>query len=276
MAIQHQAHRKGENFPVASWLVPQKARRAIVAFYDFARGADNIADHASMESADKEAALLALKHALSEHYKNQMPPWAEEYYTVIYSGLLRPIHGEQLLEAFIQDTRKQRYRTFEELLAYCRLSAVPVGRAVLDACREDQADIEASDAICIALQLINHLQDIREDYAQLDRIYLPQEWLSQHQVAESDLAAFQASQGVRTVMDRVLEYVESQLPLMDRLPKTIRSRRVRMEILFIIQLIRALVKALRRRDPMAEKVTLSTPHYIQCFICAVVRGPLWV
>ena len=116
MAIQYQAYRKRENFPVASRLIPRKARNAVLAFYDFARGADNIADHATMEPAEKEAALLSLQNALAQHFKNQMPPWAQAYYTAIYSGQLKSIHGEQLLEAFIQDTRKNRYATSEELL----------------------------------------------------------------------------------------------------------------------------------------------------------------
>lgn len=271
MAIQYQAYRKGENFPVASRLIPRKARWAILAFYDFARGADNIADHPTMEAADKEAALLALKSALAAHYKNQMPPWAQDYYVAIHSGQLRPVHGEQLLEAFIQDTRKSRYKDLNELLAYCRLSAVPVGRAVLDTCREEQADLAAADAVCILLQLLNHLQDIREDYAQLDRIYLPQEWLQQHHVAESDLAAFECSEGLRRVINQVLDYVEAQQPMIITLPQTIQSRRLRIEVAFIIAIIRSLAGALRRQDPLAGKVQLSRLDYARCFLRAWMK-----
>lgn len=269
MAIQHQAFRKRENFPVASRLIPRKARRTVLAFYDFARGADTIADHPTMDAADKEAALTKLRDAIAQHFKNQMPPWAEAYYTAIYSGQLNPIHGEQLLEAFIQDTRKKRYQTVDELLDYCRLSAVPVGRAVLDACREQAADLESSDAICVVLQLINHLQDLKEDYTTLDRIYLPQEWMSECGAVETDLAQVYSTVSLRAVINQLLDYCDVQVSVMNRLPRTLHSFRLRLEIAVIIALAQRLLKRLRQSDPLVRKIHLSMSDKLLALLRAI-------
>ena len=93
---------------------------------------------------------------------------------------LSPKHALDLLKAFRLDARKNRYANWSELMDYCALSAAPVGRFVLDVHEEDPSMWPASDALCSALQIINHLQDCAEDYKRLDRVYLPLDTLAAH------------------------------------------------------------------------------------------------
>lgn len=269
MSIQQQAYRKRENFPVASWLLPSHARGPILALYDFARGADNIADHPDMEAEDKFAALEALQSALENHYRNQMPPWAIAYYEVTHRLGLNVKHGNQLLQAFIQDTQKHRYQTLEELDDYCTISAAPVGRAVLEICGEREADLAASDALCGVLQLLNHIQGIKNDYMNLQRIYLPGEWLESESVSEADLAADGMSDGLRQVVSRLLNVCDERLMLVHALPTTINSARLRAEISWILKGAKKLSARLRHQDVLDQKVVLSKREALSCLLYAL-------
>jgi len=265
-ALQHPAERRRENFPVASLLLPSFARPQILAFYDFARGADDIADHATMAAEDKIRVLQKIQHAFETHQTTTLPPWAADCYRMVQSGRMRRGHGEKLLLAFLQDAKKNRYDTIDELLAYCMLSANPVGRMVLEACREPSADLEASDALCTALQLINHMQDIHQDYRVLNRIYLPQEWLKSSGLPEATLGADHCSDGLRGVIDRVLDVCDQKLQVAARLPRSIKRYGVRREVAFIMVLAKHLVRRLRRQDPLAGRVSLPKSEKLQCVI----------
>lgn len=169
-----------ENFPVASWLVPAALRPAIVAIYHFARHADDLADEGEADAAERDRSLLALDEALSTAARgraSQVP---------VVDALMGPVarhgldwrHFHDLIDAFRQDLHVRRYDSEAMLLDYCRRSANPVGRLVLQVFGADTADNRAdSDAICSALQRINFLQDIGID-ADKDRVYLPADTLA--------------------------------------------------------------------------------------------------
>ena len=182
-----------ENFPVASRLIAPKHRPAIMAFYAFARTADDVADHASLSSAEKLERLETLRGALlGEHDR---APVAVKLREVLAARGLPTRHAEDLLVAFRQDAVQTRYRDWDALMDYCRYSAAPVGRMVLAVHGEAEDTWPASDAVCAALQMINHLQDCGEDYRRLNRIYLPQDLMAREGVAEADLVAPRASPG---------------------------------------------------------------------------------
>ena len=96
-------------------------------------------------------------------------------------------HSLNLLKAFKQDVTKKRYKTWSELINYCRFSAVPVGRFVIDLHKENKKSYKYSDPLCIALQILNHIQDCKEDYENLDRVYLPMNFLKKYNVKLSQL-----------------------------------------------------------------------------------------
>lgn len=255
--IQALVQCQNENFPVASYLLPKAARSAILHFYAFARHADDIADSATLSNREKVNLLHELEYNLREQNLKAAPGWAQPYIRDLQQGRSDPRHGLNLLHAFLQDAEKSRYETFAELLNYCLYSAVPVGRVVLECCDETHADLHAADALCTVLQLINHLQDCGRDYRQLNRIYLPQEWMELHGIEEGQLAARRSNHALRLLYDRYIAGCRTLLADAAPLPETIRSRRLRMELALILELAAALLCKLSRHDPLQKAVKIA-------------------
>jgi squalene synthase HpnC len=190
------ARRHYENFPIASRVVPARLRGPIAAIYAFARTADDFADEGS-RAPDERLALL-------EDYGRRLDimaasdaadnPGDDPVFIALgdacrrYQLPLMLFHD--LLDAFRQDVTKKEYADFAEVLDYCRRSANPVGRLLLHLYGETASDkLARSDAICSALQLINFLQDIGQDFHEAGRIYLPQDDLQACGVGEAQIAA---------------------------------------------------------------------------------------
>jgi squalene synthase HpnC len=245
-----------ENFPVASRLIQKRYRAPILAFYDFVRAADDVADHATLTPDEKVATLDALDAALTG--AGAPDPEAEPLRRQLAAHKLSPRHARDLLEAFRLDSRKNRYADFSELMAYCALSAMPVGRYVLDVHGEDaRATWPASDAICAALQIINHLQDCGKDYQALNRVYLPADILALHGARVADLGSAKATPQLRAAIADVAARAETLLeegrPLIDAIADT----RLALEISAIHRLACTLARGLKHRDPLSEKVHFS-------------------
>src|SRR6476659_3704405 len=193
MTLDAAQHRSGkgagdENFPVASWLVAPPYRRPILAFYEFVRIADDVADHASLLPAEKLRLLDALEASLLGHDDHNAAGVALR--AALAERGLSPQHAQDLLKAFRQDATKHRYADWDELIDYCRYSAMPVGRHVLDVHGESRSTWPASDNVCAVLQIINHLQDCVKDYRNLNRVYVPLDALS---AAGSNVEALDAA-----------------------------------------------------------------------------------
>jgi squalene synthase HpnC len=247
--------RTTENFPVGSWLVAREHRPAVHAFYRFARAADDIADAPALDAAAKTALLEAHDRALADG--NDGPDEALALRAVLLERGLTLDHPRHLLQAFLADARGRPCRTWSDLLAYCRFSAAPVGRFLLDLHGEDRALWPASDALCAALQVENHLQDAAGDWLDLHRLYIPKSWLDEAGLSERDLLAPSLSAPLRAVYDRVLERVDALNAQARPLAASIRDRRLRMETAAIVDISRRLARALRRRDPLASRVELG-------------------
>ncbi len=252
-----------ENFPVGSFLIPRKFRRDVHAFYIFARQADDIADSPNTAAPDKVAKLKAVQCALGID-ETALPSWALLYHQSLLANDITPANGCDLLSAFIQDATKLRYRDWEELIDYCMRSAASVGRAMLDIHDEQNADIEGSDALCCALQVLNHLQDCKKDYLALDRVYLPEPWLKEAGGSVEDLALNHATPAVRRVIDRCLDKTEILLRRAEKMPSSVRRRGLRWETAFILKLAWALARRLRREDPVAGCVKVSKAGWLAC------------
>src|SRR6476646_2510375 len=160
-----------ENFPVASRLIKRQYRPAILAFYEFVRVADDIADHPQLTSAQKLDRLDRLESSLLGTGGDE--PEGLRLRTVLNDRGLSPRHAQDLLSAFRQDAVKLRYANWDELIDYCSRSAMPVGHFVLAVHGESRDTWPASDALCAAWQLIYHLQASAADYRNLDRVYIP-------------------------------------------------------------------------------------------------------
>jgi farnesyl-diphosphate farnesyltransferase len=260
--------RGDENFPVGLLIRPS-LRRHVHAFYSFARNADDIADSATLAPADKlrrlevmEAVLLGAGDIGSPSARALRASLAETGHT--------PRHACDLLTAFRQDAVKNRYASWDELLDYCRYSAMPVGRHVLDLHGEDAgATYPASDALCAALQVLNHLQDCAKDLAALDRCYLPLDWLAAAGGGIEHLRAAAASPALRQVFDTLLDKTDALNQKAAALPRAIRNRWLRLETGVIVNLAARLAARLRRDDPVAMRVKLSRGDAVGSFLSAL-------
>ena len=182
---------KQENFPVASFILKPEHRGVIMAFYRFARTADDISDHPTLAAEAKLAELEKMRATLAG--ESDADPAALGLRQAQAERGLSDQHGLDLLRAFRQDVTKTRYADWGELMDYCRYSAMPVGRFVLEVHGEDRASWPANDALCAALQVINHLQDCGKDLKELDRSYLSQDLLSAAGASVEDVLEPRAS-----------------------------------------------------------------------------------
>lgn len=248
--------RGDENFPVGSALIRASLRPHVHAYYAFARNADDIADSPALASDDKLARLDRMEAVLLGQADGGSPSAVRLRASLAETGVPTR-HARDLLDAFRQDTTVRRYATWDELLDYCRLSAMPVGRYVLDLHGEDPATHVPSDPLCAALQVLNHLQDASADLAALDRCYLPQDMLDDEGGAVADLAGPAATPGLRRVLDRLLDQVDALNDAAAALPPSVRDRRLRLETAVILGLSRRLARRLRAGDPVAARVKLT-------------------
>ena len=263
-----------ENFPVASVLIAARLRPTVMAYYAVARATDDVADDPNLEPAEKLRRLDRFEAALLGGLDAPDVAAAVRARSALAAAGVRIDRATRLLRAFRRDAEGLRCGEWGDLLAYCADSADPVGRFLLDLHGERACLYPASDALCTALQVLNHLQDCRDDFLQLGRVYLPEAWLEAEGVAAEDLASAAAIPGVRRVLDRCLAEVDTLLAVARPLPHRLRSTRLALETAVILRLATALSARLKRRDPIAERVRLSRPAMLMHGLVAAVAC-LW-
>ncbi len=262
-----------ENFPVGSWLLPARLRPHVAVFYDFARGADDIADSPDLPPEEKVARLEGFEGALlGRETENPAFRKAHRMRESLAETGVTPRHCADLLAAFTQDATKLRYEDWDNLIGYCTLSAASVGRYMLDLHGGSRHGYEPSDALCMGLQIINHLQDCRDDYRRLNRVYLPLAWMEEAGAAVEDLDAPTTNSALRKVLDRTLDGVEALLTQARAMPGGVRNRRLAMESAGILAIANRLTGLLRRRDPLVRRVELSKPGYLWCCLVGVLAA----
>jgi squalene synthase HpnC len=241
-----------ENFPVGSFLIEARHRPAIFAFYRFARTADDVADHETLTPAEKLEHLERMRATLAG--ESDADPPALGLRRVLAERGLTAQHGLDLLEAFRRDVTKLRYADWAELMDYCRYSAAPVGRMVLDIHGESRATWPANDALCAALQVINHLQDCAKDRRTLDRVYVPAATLAAHGAALEDLDASRATPALKATIQDLAEQTLELLRQSRPFASYVVNGRLRLEVAFIQRVAEDLALRLARRDPLSERV----------------------
>jgi squalene synthase HpnC len=261
-----------ENFPVASRLIKRRHRPVILAFYEFVRVADDIADHPDLASAEKIARLDRLESSLLG--KGRDDPEALKLRTILESRGLSSRHAQDLLSAFRQDATKHRYGNWEELMDYCSRSAMPVGRFVLDVHGEARTTWPASDALCAALQVINHLQDCAKDYRTLDRVYIPLDALATSGARVEQLGDKQATLTLKNCLRGLVGRTANLLDESRGLEAGVNDTRLALEISIIQSLASHLLAVLRVRDPLAERVHLNKAEALVTAVNGGTRAKL--
>jgi len=257
-----------ENFPVASRLVRPALRPPILAFYRFARAADDVADQPGAAPAAKLARLARMEAGLLG--QEDGPPEAATLRAALAERGLSAEHALDLLEAFRRDATVDRYADWPALMEYCRFSAAPVGRFMLELHGEAPALWPASDALCAALQVINHLQDCGADRRRLDRVYLPLGILAAHGAPVEALDAPRASPALRAALADLAERTGHLLEQSRPLAARIADRRLALEVGVIQALAESLLRRLLRRDPLSERVR----HHAAEAALVALRGGL--
>ena len=244
-----------ENFPVGSFLIAPRHRPLVMAFYRVARAADDIADHASAAPTDKLAALKRIEDSLTGRGSEDAD--AVVLRRVLAERGLSDQHALDLLEAFRRDVTKSRYADWADLMDYCRYSAAPVGRFMLDVHGEGRATWPASDALCAALQVINHLQDCAEDYREMDRVYVPLDALTEAGIGVEALAEPKASPALRSVITRLTQRTDGLLQVSRALAPQVKGAGIGLEVSVIQALAEAMTRRLLQRDPLSEETHLG-------------------
>jgi squalene synthase HpnC len=246
---------RDENFPVASWIIHPRHRAVIMAFYNFVRTADDIADHATLEPSAKLAHLDLLEAELLG--KGDSQPEAVNLRQALAERSMPPRHALDLLAAFRMDVDKLRYANWDELIHYCRYSAMPVGRFMLDVHGESTSTWAANDALCAALQINNHLQDCGKDYKNLNRVYLPLDALQEAGASVEQLALDKAPASLLQCLHALAARTEALLGEGKPLSAEVRDFRLGLEVSVIQAFAEKIVGLLKVRDPLSERVHLS-------------------
>ena len=258
---------RDENFPVASWVLKRRHRAPIMAFYRFARAADDVADHPTASAQDKLRRLRAMRGGLAGAGSAEAVALGE----VMARDGLDPRHANVLLDAFEQDVTVSRHADWDALIAYCRVSAMPVGRYVLDVHGESRSLWPANDALCAALQIINHVQDCGEDYRALNRVYLPLDTLAAHGARIEELAAERASPALLAAIRDTARHTSDLLAEARPFASAIRDRRLAAEVRVIQRLAEDLNDRLLTRDPLSERVHHTKREAVTLALRALIR-----
>jgi squalene synthase HpnC len=247
---------RDENFPVASWILHPRHRALILAFYNFVRTADDIADHAKLPAEEKLRYLDLLEADLLGKGDSQAE--AVRLRNALAERGMPPRHALDLLTAFRMDVTKLRYENWDEVIHYCRYSAMPVGRFVLDVHGESTSTWPASDALCAGLQVNNHLQDCGKDFREINRVYLPRDALAEAGASVEELGAKKSSPQMLQCLHALAVKTEALLNEGRALAPQVKDFRLGLEVSVIQAFADKIVAMLKVRDPLSERVHLST------------------
>ena len=275
MTITTHAARSGkghrdENFPVASRLIHPRHRPTILAFYEFVRTADDVADHATLTPSEKLALIDQLEATLLGVSNRE--PAGVALRAELSAHRLSPRHTQDLLTAFRMDATKRRYQDWDDLIGYCSYSAMPVGRFVLDVHGESRTTWPANDALCAALQIINHLQDCAKDYRNLDRVYIPLDALSAAGTTVEALGQTRASPALLACIHALAGRTKELLHDSRIFSSIISDSRLGLEVAVIQRLAEHLAGLLGRRDPLSEQVHLRPAGFACRGALAILSG----
>ncbi|HEY7845381.1 MAG TPA: squalene synthase HpnC [Bradyrhizobium sp.] len=247
---------RDENFPVASWIIHPRHRALILAFYNFVRTADDIADHATLPANEKLRYLDLLEAELLGNGDSQKE--AVNLRHALAERAMPPRHAQDVLIAFRMDVSKLRYENWDEVIHYCRYSAMPVGRFMLDVHGESTSTWTASDALCAGLQINNHLQDCAKDYKNLNRVYLPRDALAASGATVEMLGEAKSPPALLQCLQALAVRTEALLGDSKSLSAEVRDLRLGVEVSVIQTFADKIVRMLKVRDPLSDRVHLST------------------
>ncbi len=270
--------KKQENFPVGSFIIEKDKREIVFAYYDFARMCDDIADSSKLTKKEKLKQLEEIEDIITGRKTNtgnkKNLRIAKNLYKLMIVNDLKIENAYNLLVAFKQDSEGYKYQIWQELVEYCRYSAAPVGRFLLNLHKEDISLVWNGDIFCAALQIINHLQDIKKDYENLKRIYFPKDLLDEFKIKNKDITAEKESSNFSRFKLRVIENIKGMLIEAEILTRRINSFRLRVEVSTMIYLAKKLTNNLENMDILENPVKLKKIDFLFGFMNGLIKAIL--
>ena len=267
-----------ENFPVSSFLISKKNGRHIINLYNFARVSDDIADSRKLKEIDKKTILVLFDNILKKKNNSDFKFINNLIYT-LQKKKISTKNPRKLLKAFILDTKKIRYKNWNELLNYCNHSASPVGRFVVDLHLKNKLSkskltkiYSSTDSLCNCLQILNHLQDLKEDYINLNRVYLPKIFFEKEKITVECLQGNKSPLGLRKIINMCLDNIDKYLLNAEKNLYLISDKRLLKETFVIYFIAKKLSTKLRKEDPLKKKVKLSRIDLIFCFFRGIMKS----
>ena len=266
-----------ENFPVSSFLISKKHRKHIYNLYYFARISDDIADNKNLSVKKKKLILnefdIILKEKKKTHYN-----FINDLINSTKTTANNIKYPRQLLVAFIQDSEKNRYKNWGELINYCNYSASPIGRFVIDLHNlkknnnnETIKKIYAGcDNLCNCLQILNHIQDCKDDFEEMNRVYIPENYFIQSKISVEKMLFPENRKKILMVLKKCLKKVEVLLDDSIENIKLINNYRLKRETYVIFNIAKKLTRLLAENDPIEKKIKLSRIDLIFCFFKGII------
>ena len=256
-------------------MIPAKFRPHVMAYYNFARTADDIADNPSLSPRKKVAMLDELEAVLLDKKKASK---ATHVAKVLRKSLemtrITTKHATDLLVAFRMDAKGAKYDSWADLMNYCKYSANPVGRYMLDLHDEGKEAYWPSDMLCSALQVINHIQDMQKDWQEMRRSYIPKNFLAEGKITEKDFLDKAMKPELRKAIDEMLDMTYGLLKEAATLPMVTYSRGLRMEVCTIHNLAVRLLLKLKNNDVLQKHIELSKKDWFLGTITGIGNG-IW-
>lgn len=263
-----------ENFPVAGLMISKPLRPVVSAYYQAARYCDDIADDPNLSSEEKLRRLQAVEDEFYGYASKKNPhlKFIRDLRRIFAGQNLDTSLFTDLLIAFRRDSSGYKYKTWAQLLDYCRYSAAPVGRFMLAIHDENPSTYLPSNIICAVLQIVNHIQDVKYDAKVQKRIYMPADIMEKFDVIPSDLMADKMSSRLRKMTNAILSDLQNMLYDARVLPSLIHSRRLRIQVCIIISLTKIMIKRLYNRDILQKNIKLSKIDWIRAIFAGLFNG----
>lgn len=263
---------KDENFPVASFLFDKDTQKVVTAYYDFARYCDDVADNPALTSQQKLDRLEAAEQALFNEKEAKKNKQAALLRKVFLKENLSFSLADDLLKAFRQDAEGFFYQTWGQLIDYCRNSAAPVGRFMLAIHNENPSTYLPADALCAALQIVNHIQDVKYDFQLLKRIYIPEDLWQQFRLSKDVLAQNKSPVAFQEMVGEMLKRVKGLLKDAEILPCIVKSLRLRLVLCVIFSLTNIMIYKLLNGDVLASQIKLNKFDWARAVLLGVGKG----
>lgn len=273
MKLRHK-NKHQENFPVGMMMFNKNIRKIVADYYRFARYADDIADNPHLKPQNKVEKLYELEEIFTgqKSYKGQKLKFVQTLKDEFAKHNLSPDLATDLLIAFRKDSLGFDYQTWGQLVDYCKYSAAPVGKFMLAVHQENPSTFLPATSLCVALQIVNHVQDLKYDVSLLKRLYLPAEIMKKYHLRQEDLVQNKSSISVQKAVKHIMEKTLGLVKEGSILPELIKSLSLRIEVCIILSLTNIMIKKILKGDILAQEIKLSAFDWFRGTISGIYKG----